>query len=385
MKKLLIILLFILISLEVTPAKKPRFFLTYKVICDSSLILSANNKMYLLEDIVAKKIQEVYSCAEINTFNSVSQRLDDLRKIWLLNDIPNDELQESISNIAKDMSCDYLVSLKMQVFKDNTLIKITIMDSKNAMPLSIATTSLSLNSIDNNSCENISKQLIDGLKTFEICPFTGPITINIISTLKDNKKEEYPVYCNESDGMYRKTIDIDNYSENNWTIEKTDKHAAKGNVNFNLSEEMKIEEQNSCYECSPNKQGPRTYSAKTTTYSTLQGLSNESESYGIKVDDARAEITFLDNGTYTIRVKAASTQGEKKTKKEVHAEGVCNNISNNPETITNKIDEGVNEIFGPFTGNAQDKILSQKDTIKRTDPNTNEESTITYEFNLTRE
>jgi hypothetical protein len=36
-------------------------------------------------------------------------------------------------------------------------------------------------------------------------------------------------------------------------------------------------------------------------------------------------------------------------------------------------------------GTAQDKTLSQSETIKRTDPVSGEEETITYEFNLTRE
>lgn len=38
----------------------------------------------------------------------------------------------------------------------------------------------------------------------------------------------------------------------------------------------------------------------------------ESESEGIKVDDARCYLTFMDDGTYILKVTAASTQGEKK-------------------------------------------------------------------------
>jgi hypothetical protein len=95
-------------------------------------------------------------------------------------------------------------------------------------------------------------------------------------------------------------------------------------------------------------------------------------------------LNFLDDGTYTVRIKAASKQGEKKTIKEIKAQGVCDNLNEPPQKTTNKIDEGLYELLGPFRGTAQDKVLSQKDTIKKT-TETGEEQTITYEFNLTRD
>ena len=95
-------------------------------------------------------------------------------------------------------------------------------------------------------------------------------------------------------------------------------------------------------------------------------------------------LTFLDDGTYTVRIKAASKQGIKKTIKEVKAQGVCDNSNEPPKKTTNKIDEGLYELLGPFTGTAEDKVLSQKNTITKT-TDSGEEQTIKYEFNLTRE
>ena len=338
----------------------------------------------LLNDYLTEK----YSCATLLTSTDVGTMLDQERQRELLA-FGSDE---TIKSISEALGVNYLVTLEVSVVAgDNFIVTSTIIPMRTKPPFPIVRASAysnysrkSFDNIDANLSE-VAKKIVDGLKKIEICPFKGFINIKIVSTTKDKKKEEYPVYCNKTDGMYRKTTTIDNYSENDWKIEKTGKNFAKGDVKFSLSEETTIEEENSCFECSPTKQGPRTYYDKTTTFANVQGLSNESESYGIKVDDASVEITFLDNDTYTIRVKAASKQGEKKTKKEVHAEGVCNNITNKPETITNKLDEGINEIFGPFKGNAQDKVLSEKETIKKIDNDSKEESTITYEFNLKRD
>jgi hypothetical protein len=332
------------------------------------------------ESFVRSALLKAYPCAEFNDISSIRDMLNFERMRELLGS--SDE--NSIANLSQALGCDYLVSLKIIVYGSKALLSAACMDSRKAV--TISRVDLSTNHPEELlSFPQISQKLVDALKTYEICFFKGPASVNIVSTKKDKQTEDYPVYCNGGDGMYRKITTLDKYSENNWTIQKNTKNAATGNVKVNLSEELKIEEDNWCYECGPNKQGPRTYFEKTTTYADIQGLSNESESYGIKVDDARVELTFLDNGTYAIRIKAASKQAEKKTKKEVHAEGICKNINTKPETITNKIDADINEIFGPFTGTAQDKVLSNKDTIKRVNPITGEEETITYEFNLTRD
>jgi len=333
-------------------------------------------------------LKEKYSCTTVLTTSDVGNLLGWERQRQLL----GSGSEETLKSISDALGVDYLVSLEVSVaigekfIVNGTLIP---MRTKPVIPLVRASaysnySKKSFDQIDANLKE-VAKKLVDGLKEIEICPFKGEITVKIVSTKKDNQKEEYPVYCNGSDGTYRKTTTTDNYSENSWMIQKNKLNASTGNVKFNLHEEFTIEEENPCYVCSPTKQGPRTYNDKTTTYVDIHGLSKESESKGIKVDDARSYLTFLDDGTYTLRVTASSTQGEKKTKREVHAEGICENINESPKTITNKVDEGLNETFGPFTGSSQDKVLSHKETIKKVDAVTKEETTITYEFNLTRD
>lgn len=333
-------------------------------------------------------LKENYSCTTVLTTSDVGNLLGWERQKQLL----GSGSEETLKSISDALGVDYLVSFEVSVAAGEKFIAngaLIPMRSRPAFPLVRASaysnySKKSFDQIDANLKE-VAKKLVDGLKEIEICPFKGEITVKITSTKKDEQTEEYPVYCNGSDGNFKRTTKLDNYSENEWTLYKKSFNASTGTVKFNLSEEVTIDEFNPCYECSPTKQGNRSYNEKITTYASLQKLSNESESEGVNVDDARAYLTFLDDGTYTLKIKASSTHGEKKTVKEVTAQGVCDNSNEPPEKTTNKIDEGILEVFGPLTGTAKDKSLSHRDTIKRTDPVSGEEETITYEFNLTRD
>jgi len=337
----------------------------------------------LFASIFADQIKQVHSCVVITTEADVGTMLGQEKQLQLLG---------SHSDIGANLGCDYLISIKLGVLpgdKFSVNAMLIPLRKKPVVPIARANTMCDYNQnpypqIEANLNE-VAQKLVDGLKNVEVCPFKGIIKVKVVSTTKDNQKEEYSVYCNQSDGIYIKKITIDNFSENDWAINKIGRETATGSVKLNLSEELTIEEENWCYECSPKKQGPRTYFEKITTYSDIQGNSSGGDGSGINVDSARVILTFLDNGSYTVRIKATSKQGTKKTIKEVKAQGVCDNSNNPPEKTTNKIDEGLYELLGPFSGSATDKTLSQKDTIKRVDPITKEETTITYEFNLTRE
>lgn len=333
-------------------------------------------------------LKEKYSCTTVLTTSDVRDLLGWERQRQLL----GSGSEESQKSLAEALGVDYLVSFEVSVavgekfIASGTLIP---MRAKPVFPLIKASaysnySKESFDQIDANLKE-VAKKLVDGLKKYEICPFKGEINVKITSTKKDKQTEEYPTYCNGVDGTYHKTTTINNYSENDWTIKKIGKESADGTVLFNLSEELTIDEINPCYECSPTKQGQRTYYAKTTTYADIQKSTAGNNSSDIIVDSARVLLNFLDDGTYTVRIKAASKLGSKKTIEEVKAQGVCDNINEPPKKTTNKIDEGLYELLGPFTGTAEDKILSQKDTIKRVDPVSKEETTIEYEFYLTRD
>ncbi len=382
MKKILITFVFLLTLAEIIrPQANPiKVFIQMNSFDDKggfrgTAILQA------LDMSVVAILKKEYPCVEYFDTDGLRAILSWERQRQLLGTGDENTLQ----NLASALGAKYLIVLNAEVRNDQALITAIFMDNTKAKTLSRSFKSAPYGDAAVDAAEEVANKLFDGLKTYEICPFKGDISVKITSTIKDDQTEEYPVYCNGLDGNFNKTTKIDKYSENEWTLYKKSFNASAGTVKFNLSEELTIEEFNPCYECSPTKQGSRSYTEKTTTYASLQKLSNESESEGVNVDDARAYLTFLDDGTYTLKIKASSTQGEKKTIKEVTAQGVCKNSNDPPEKTTNKIDEGILEIFGPFTGSAQDKSLSQSDTIKRTNPTSGEEETITYEFNLTRE
>ena len=382
MKKYFIVLfVFVFSGYVLSQNSKVRFYIVSNSSCDSTILSNVKSGLVYFEENIAIKLSETYSCVSVMTQYELTSTLNNLRKRALLS--KGDD--ETLSTIGSQLVCDYLISVKTTIKGQTAIINAFCLDTKIVNSLCRVVLTVPYASLDANVYENVSNQLIDGIKKYEICPFKGDINIKITSTKKDNKQEEYSVYCNKLDGDYKRTVTIDNYSESDWTIKKIKKEQANGTVQFNLSEELTIEEINPCYECSSTKQGQRIYNEKTTTYADIQKSTRDDGGSGIIVDSARVILYFLDDGTYTVRVKAASDDGLKKTIKEVKAQGICDNLNKPPQKTTNKINAGLYELLGPFPGTAQDKVLSQKDTIKKTDPVSGEEQTITYEFNLTRE
>lgn len=340
----------------------------------------------LFASIFYEQAIEKYPCVVVTTKADVVAMLGHEKQKQLLGTSSGD------NELHNALGCDFLISLEIGILVGDKFSVTAVLFPQRTKPYiptirASAYSDYNKNSFEQNEAnlKEVSQKILNGLKKYEICPFKGEINVKITSTQKSTQKEEYSVYCNKLDGYYKKTVTIDNYSESDWTIKKVGKQTANGTVQFNLSEELTIEEINPCYECSTTKQGQRIYNEKTTTYTDIQKNSLGDDGSGIIVDSARVILHFLDDGTYTVRVKAASDDGIKKTMKEVKAQGICDNLNEPPQKTTNKINAGLYELLGPFTGTAQDKVLSQKDTIKKTDPVSGEEQTITYEFNLTRE
>ena len=370
---------FILLLSTIHAEEPPRFLILCKASGDTAVKYGD-----AFETVMASYLKDAFGCAEITKRSSIVTALNRER----LEQFLGDGSQQKILDLGKEMNYDYLIILTLKTFEGKQIFVRAVCLAKKEVKC-IADANYILVSMDyqgvKDGINSISQTLVDLLYKHEICPFKGDINIKIVSPKKETTSEEYSVYCNGIDGYYKKTVTIDNYSENDWTITKTGKESAIGTVKFNLSEETTIEEINPCYECSTTKQGARVYNEKSTSYADIEGLSNESESYGIPVDDARVKIIFSETGTYRIQISASSKKGEKKNREEISATGVCDNANPPPETWTNNIDEGIDETLGPFTGTPQDKILSYKITIPRKNEISGDDETISYEFNLTRE
>lgn len=371
----------LIISTGAVQGAKPRFFITRSTINGAAPTLAETAYLEYFEAEITKLLLKTYPCAKITTRSGFLAALENERKKELLcTGDPN-----ALSYLGESLGCDYLISIKVGVQNGNVNITALCFYTKKEETLSRAGKIAADGDAGLDAVETAAKDLIDGLKKYEICPFTGPVKVRVESKAQTEDKEEYPVNCKGKEGIFKKVVNVYKTSDNNWELNKDDKYSASGSVQLKMYEEMKIEEQNDCYPGPNGNYGGRSSYERTVSTADVQGLSEESEIYGVKVDDARAELIFLEDGTYTLKVKAASKQGDMKEKKEEHAEGTYDNIPPRTTTKNKKADVSMYKIFGPFRGNAQEKSLTQKGTVKEVDEDTQEERTITFEFNLTRD
>lgn len=124
--------------------------------------------------------------------------------------------------MASALGCKYLISINVKVMQDQSLITLIFMDNTKAKTLSRSFQTAQYGDPSIDAAEKATNDLFEGLKQYEICPFKGEISVKVVSSLKDEDKENFNVYCNGLDGTYNKSTKIDNYSENDWTIQKLD-------------------------------------------------------------------------------------------------------------------------------------------------------------------
>jgi hypothetical protein len=347
-------------------------------------VLSRGLRMAFLVDVV-QALEKDFPCARVSYLGDISLCLAEMQ-LWGTPAFGNQDVGPKIKKMLNRLNnadywvtyCIYPVSETMAIAE----LKCSDIKGKKLVQFSI---NMSIASIFEKDFIEPVKKFVKELSKYEICPYTGPINVEVKSVRTDTKTEKYPIYCNGMDGMYKLDRTFNKTSSASWNLNKTDKFQTSGTVIYNLREETKTEEQNDCYTCPSGRQGPRWYKENTLKTAKVEGLSNESVADDRQIEDARAEIIFLDNGTYTLQVKAASRKGDFKLKAEKHAEGTCSNDNPPPENITKKADIGLDEKFGPYVGTSLDKVLYHKETIIREDPVTREKTTISFEFNLKKE
>jgi len=225
------------------------------------------------------------------------------------------------------------------------------------------------------------KRLMEELKKHEICPFTGTVNVEVKSERDESSSSSTP--CDA--GLIVADVEIKSNSTLRWELVKESLAGASGTVTYDLKENFKTVISNSCYVC---KNGTKGFAKTTETKETeakVEGLSNESVSDGAQVSDARIRISFLDDGTYLLSVKATSEKGPMKITTEKKVDGPCTGSNENepPDTKTKSIDLPFTAVFGPYKGTAQDKVLSQNETK---DVSQGKEKTILkIDFTLTRQ
>jgi hypothetical protein len=371
-------------------SKKPYFFISYEITGDSSS-RDAGGTPDVFMSLMTEALMKEFPCVQFNTIAAVRTLLEHERQLQLL----GTGNEEAAKNIGASMGADYLISLQIKSFpNDFYSFKVSCIDINSssktkdfAKTIAMATgNNLSNKNSFYNVLEGITERIIDQLSNYEICPYTGFVNVKIAQKKETEEETAYEVYCSKQDRKYSKTSKLNKTSNAIWTLEKQQKEAADGTVNYTMAELTETEETDECYQCAPMITGARTYTAKAEATLKIKGnVSKKSIRENENVPDAYIRIKFLEDGTYLLLVKAASEAGDLQTLKEEKASGDCQTFSKPTEKTSNKSDIGIRETLGPFPGNGKEKVLQEKQTIEKTDPVTKEKTTITFDFNLRRE
>jgi hypothetical protein len=357
-------------------AQRPGFF----VKCTKADGDEASKYVMNFERLVATDLSEAFHCATVNANFSLLNRLQ-WEKKYQLNGGDAD------FNVCSYLKCNYMVSLQMTEVNSNLLkVSAECIDYKNKMNIvayAVASYTMVMDYAGfAAACKKISNKLIDELGKYEICPFSGPVSITINSVLDSTKTVDYGVYCNQSDQRYHQEIVINNNTFSDWKLQRKGIPWTEGTMTFYTNEVSKVTEENGCYKCKTGREGGRTYSETRSMKVKGSGISHESSRDGKPQDDTRVELEFLENGKYLVIAKGTSQPITGEEKVVTKAEGTCDNTPQETKIVPREIKIPLKVIFGPYEGKTTDKVLHQNDTKEITDPSTKEKSTFTIDFTL---
>lgn len=335
-----------------------------------------------LQDMVIKWILKEFPCAEITIDESLRATLSWQRQRALL----GGDVDEDLKALADALGLnDYLISLQVNPLGGRSALsaKCVNLKSSKTVAMDLVASGEGLEAAV-DACEEFAKRFVRKLAYLEICPYKGPVHVTVQSRRNKEEKEEYPVYCNQSDQMYKKSTKIAKDATTDWDLQKAGRESAAGTVHFRNRERTEIVEENGCYQCPSGRQGSRTSTRITTAAETIDGLSEDSLRDGKKQKDARITLRFNEDDTFTVYIKVASRDGTREERIEEKAEGTCDIKTGPPKTVEGKVDVALEDRLGPFVGSPLDKVLRGKATETKVDPGSEEETTTSIDFELKR-
>jgi hypothetical protein len=239
----------------------------------------------------------------------------------------------------------------------------------------------------------MAQELVREMAYLEICPYTGPMTLTVNSSRKKDETSEYPISCPSIDGMYKRWQQEEVNVLQHWRLQRTGKPDTSGEMTATIYENREDREENSCYPCTSGRKGGRTNTKTTTIKAEVNGLSTRSRVMGEPENhDATVRLTFDRNGTYSIAINGTSTAANYRGKTQETTEGTCDLVNKSADLSEDQINTLIKynrslPLTVPktsFSGTAFDKRLTGKKEIPLHDPTTNEQATITLEFDLQR-
>jgi hypothetical protein len=334
------------------------------------------------ETMVTKSMMKEFPCAEVTTASGIADVLNLQRQRSLL----GGDVDADLKSLADAVGLyDYLISLQVTPLGGRTVLRAFCMSAKSSKTVAMDVTASGDGpdaAVD--ACGEFAERFIRKLAYLEICPYKGPVQVTVHSRTNKEEKEEYPVYCNQSDQMYRKRTTITKATDTDWNLQKTGRRSASGTVTHTTNERTEIVEEDGCHKCPSGRQGGRISTQVTTATETIDGLSEESRREGRAQKDARITLEFKEDDTFTVFITATSRDGTRHERTEEKAEGTCDTKTGPPKVVDGKVNVPLPGRFGPFAGKPQDKVLHGRTTETKKDPVTEEEVTTGIDFELQR-
>jgi hypothetical protein len=348
---------------------------------DSSLLyLSRGLNAIFLTD-VSTEMEKNYPCVGITDPKAIAACLGELR----LQSTPafgGRDVRPVVDRIANSLTNpDFAVKYSTYVFSEERAeARVTCANNEGEI-LADFTESFSPGEVTGEAIISPVKKLMDQLKKHEICPFTGTVNIEVTGERDESSSSSTP--CDA--GLIVTDVEIKSNSTLRWELVKESLAGASGTVTYDLKENFKTVISNSCYVCEDGTKGFAKITETKESEAKVQGLSNESVSDGAQVSDARIRLSFLDDGTYLLTVKATSEKGPMKITTEKKVDGPCTSSNENepPDTKNKSIDVPFTAVFGPYKGTPQDRVLSQNE--EKDVSQGKEKARVKIDFTLTRQ
>jgi len=384
MKRSALVFLFIQMLLPVRQAvcQDLRMLLLPKAgAADTNLLyLSRGLNDIFLVDLVPE-MQKYYPCIGITDPKTTSLCMAELR-LQGTPEFGGRDVGPIIERIANAVANpDFAVKYSMYVNSEESITASVVCANSEGEIIANFTEDVPTSQMMSEACISPVKKLVDQLKKQEICPYMGSVNIEVSSKREESSSTSTP--CDA--GLIVTDVEINSNSTLRWELVKEDLARTSGTVTYDLKENYKTVISNSCYVCEDGTKGFAKTTETTESEANVQGLSNESVSEGGQVSDARIRITFLDDGTYLLKVKATSEKGPMKITTEKKFDGPCTSSNENepPDTKNKSIDVPITAVFGPYKGTSEDKVLSQNE--EKDVSQGKEKTTVKIDFTLTRQ
>lgn len=347
---------------------------------DSNLLYLSRGLNATFISAVAIEMEKDFPCVGITDPQSISYCLAELR-LQSTREFGGRDIKPVVSKIARTLNNpDFAVRFSMYVNSEDLAQAIVVCANSEGEILADFTEPFAPIEVAGESTITPVKKLMDQLKKHEICPYTGTVNIEVKSDKDDSSSSS--TSCDA--GLIVTDVEIKSNSTLRWELVKESLAGASGTVTYDLKENYKTVISHSCYVCKDGTKGFAKITETSETEAKVQGLSRESVSDGAQVSDARIRLTFLDDGTYLLTVKATSEKGPMKVTTEKKVDGPCtgNNENEPPDTKTKSIDVPFTAVFGPYQGTPEDKVLSQNET--KDVSGEKDKTTVTIDFSLVR-